>query len=126
MMTYKIAAVTEDGQKISSHFGMAPTYRIFTVADNQILEETQRQKPHHTHHPQHEGHHEGHASNHDDMFAPLADCKVLICGGMGEPAYQRAVAAGLEVVLVGGDIRTAVDTYLSGDLASDMRRVHRH
>lgn len=125
-MTYKIAAVTEDGQKISSHFGMAPTYRIFTVADNQILEETQRQKPHHAHHPQHEGHHEGHASNHDDMFAPLADCKVLICGGMGEPAYQRAVAAGLEVVLVGGDIRTAVDTYLSGDLASDMRRVHRH
>lgn len=125
-MTFKIAAVTEDGKKISSHFGMASTYRIFTVADNQILGETQRPKPHHAHHPQHEGQHEGHAGNHDDMFAPLADCKVLLCGGMGEPAYQRALAAGLEVVLVGGDIRTAVDTYLSGELASDMRRVHRH
>ena len=125
-MTYKIAAVTEDGRKISSHFGMASTYRIFTVADNQILEETQRPKPHHAHHPQHEGQHAGHTGNHDDMFAPLADCKVLLCGGMGEPAYQRALAAGLEVVLAGGDIRTAVDTYLSGELASDMRRVHRH
>lgn len=125
-MTYKIAAVTEDGKKISSHFGMAPAYQVFTVADDQILDETQRQKSHHTHHPEHEGQHQGHGGNHDDMFAPLEDCQVLLCGGMGEPAYQRALDAGLKVVLTGGDIRTAVIAYLKGELASDMRRVHRH
>jgi predicted Fe-Mo cluster-binding NifX family protein len=126
MMTYKIAAVTEDGEKISSHFGMASAYQIFTVVDDQILDETQRPKPHHTHHPQHEGQHDGHSGNHDDMFAPVTDCQVLLCGGMGEPAYQRALAAGLKVVLAGGDIRMTVDAYLKGDLSSDMRRVHRH
>jgi predicted Fe-Mo cluster-binding NifX family protein len=126
MMTYKIAAVTEDGEKISSHFGMASAYQVFTIEDHQILNETQLPKPHHAHHPQNEGHHEGHSGNHDDMFAPVEDCQVLLCGGMGEPAYQRALAAGLKVILVGGEIRTAVDAYLKGELASDMRRVHRH
>lgn len=125
-MRYKIAAVTEDGQRISSHFGMASAYRVYTVVDGQILEEVDLAKPHHTRHPQHEGHHEGHSGSHDDMFAPVSDCRVLLCGGMGEPAYQRAQAAGLEVVLTGGDIRSAVDAYLNGQLVSDSRRVHRH
>jgi predicted Fe-Mo cluster-binding NifX family protein len=60
------------------------------------------------------------------MFAPISDCKVLICGGMGTPAYQKAQAAGLEVVLVGGEMRMAVDAYLLGQLHSDPRRVHQH
>jgi predicted Fe-Mo cluster-binding NifX family protein len=125
-MSYKIAAVTEDNQKLSSHFGMAPAYRVFTVEDGQVLSEETRSKPHHEHHPQ--GNHEGHAGGHghEDMFAPIADCKVLLCGGMGTPAYQKALSAGLEVVLTGGEIQAAVQAYLNGQTASDLRRVHQH
>ena len=122
-MLYKIAAVTEDGKRISSHFGMAPEYRVFTVEDGQIMAEESLAKPHHSQHP--DGSH-GHAHGHEDMFAPIGDCRVLICGGMGTPAYEKAQAAGLEVVLTGGDTQAAVKSYLAGELTSDSRRVHQH
>ncbi len=120
-MIRKIAAVTEDGRTLSSHFGMAPEYLVFSVDGERILTEEQRHKSHHQRHPDHQGSH-GHA----DMFAPIADCQVLLCGGMGTPAYQKALHAGLEVVLTGGEIRTALQAYLEGRLSSDMRRVHQH
>lgn len=121
---YKIAAVTEDGHTLSSHFGMAPAYRVFTIANAQILAEEERLKPHHGQHP----HEHDHASNHghDDMFAPVADCRVLLCGGMGQPAFQKAQQAGLEVILTGGEIHAAVQAYLAGKAQSDPRRIHRH
>lgn len=123
-METKIAAVTDDGQKISSHFGMAPHYRVFTIRDGRIIADESREKPHHQHHPDHGAGHQHHG--HADMFAPLADCQVLLCGGMGTPAYQKAIAAGLQVSLVGGEILPAVQAYLDGSLNSDLRRVHQH
>jgi predicted Fe-Mo cluster-binding NifX family protein len=124
-MMQKIAVVTENGQQISSHFGMAPAYQVFSVEDGKVVAEEQRLKPYHAHHPDHNGAHAGHGL-HEDMFAPIHDCQVVICGGMGTPAYQKALAAGLDVVLTGGDMRTAVDTFLLGQLTSDPRRIHQH
>ncbi len=121
----KIAVVTENGRQISSHFGMAPAYRVYTVEDGRVIDEEERAKPHHTHHPDHGGGHEQRGL-HEDMFAPISDCQILICGGMGTPAYQKAQIAGLQVVLAGGEMRTAVDAYLLGQLNSDPRRVHQH
>lgn len=131
-MDYKVAVVTEDGRKISSHFGRAPFYRVFSVSDDQIVDEEQRSKAYHGQHAHHEQHpdhlerHHEHQALHGNMLAPVDDCRVLICGGMGDPAYQKAREAGLEVVLAGGEIRPAVEAYIRGELESDMRRVHRH
>lgn len=128
-MTKKIAAVTQDGIKMSSHFGMAPHYRVFTVEDGEITGEETRDKPHHSHHPgdhNHSGRHEHGQHGHQDMFDPISDCQVLLCGGMGTPAYRKAQSAGLEVFMVGGEIQEAVQAYLSGMLSSDMRRIHQH
>jgi predicted Fe-Mo cluster-binding NifX family protein len=124
-MMKKIAVVTENGRQVSSHFGMAPLYRVYSVEDGKIVAEQKRPKPHHTHHPDHNAGHEGHGL-HEDMFAPIQDCQVLICGGMGTPAYQKAQEAGLEVVLAGGEMRAAVDAFLLGGLDSDPRRIHQH
>lgn len=122
-MVKKIAAVTQDGNTLSSHFGMAPTYKVYTIEDNQVVSEESRSKPHHSVHPDHQSHgHHGHA----DMFAPIADCQVLLCGGMGTPAYQKAQSAGLEIVMMGGGLDAAVQAYLQGQTANDMRRVHQH
>lgn len=154
-MSLKIAAVTEDGQKLSSHFGMAPSYIVYSVEEGQVVARETRAKPHnsqhghaggghdHAEHAAHiptepldlhpaqpmgpgqgPGHHGGH--QHGRMFAPITDCQVLLCGGMGTPAYAKAQAAGLEVVLTGGSLEQAVEAYLAGTLASDMRRVHSH
>ncbi len=45
---------------------------------------------------------------------------------MGTPALEKAQAAGLEVILTGGDILAGVQAYLAGQLTSDLRRIHRH
>lgn len=138
METIKIAVITEDGEKISSHFGMAPFYKVLTVQDGVVVETAMQDKPHHEHHPDHGDH--GHArlqpigagadghgrDHHDDMFAPVRDCQVLLAGGMGEGAYRRARAAGLKVVFVGGLIEKAAAEYLAGTLVSDERRLHHH
>lgn len=130
-MSYKIAVVTEDGKRISSHFGMAPRYKVFTVDENRIVAEEDREKPHHKRHPDHgtnhgSDHDHSHSPGHTDMFAPLEDCRVLLAGGMGSPAHRKALEVGLEVVLTGGEIRPAVEAYLREELPSDLRRVHQH
>jgi predicted Fe-Mo cluster-binding NifX family protein len=129
MKTLKIAAVTEDGEKLSSHFGMAQLYKVFSVEDGQVTGSVILEKAHHKVHPDHSQHShpagQGH-DHHDDMFAPIHDCQVLLVGGMGQGAYNRAQAARLEVVFVGGTIDQAVQDYLSGKLVSDARRLHVH
>ena len=60
------------------------------------------------------------------MLAPIADCQVLISGGMGEPAFAKARAAELEIFLTGGMIADAVQAYNSGEISSDLRRLHKH
>jgi predicted Fe-Mo cluster-binding NifX family protein len=120
----KIAAVTEDGQTLSSHFGMADQYRFFSVEDDRIVSETRLDKPHHDVHPHHDG--REHTHSHSDMLAPIRNCQVVLCGGMGEGAYLQLSAAGLQVVLTGGPIEQAVQKYLRGELASDTRRLHQH
>jgi predicted Fe-Mo cluster-binding NifX family protein len=135
----KIAIVTDDGETISSHFGRAKYYQIITVEDGQIVDEERIEKPHHTgehhdHDHQHEhdlvqiGEHEQHSGggHSPGKFKLIADCKVLLCGGMGEPAYNRAVQKGHQVFLTGGKIQPAVESYLSGKLESDLRRIHKH
>jgi hypothetical protein len=51
---------------------------------------------------------------------------VLLVGGMGGGAYQKAVNAGLQVVLVSGAIAAAVQKVLDGTATSDDLRVHQH
>ena len=128
-MIRKIAVVTQDQHKVSIHFGMAPYYQVFSIEDGKITAEETRQKPHHEHHPDHNSdqHEHDHGNGHPQkMFAPLADCQVLICGGMGSPAFAKAQAAGLEVILTGGEIQASVQAYLDGKIVSDLLRVHAH
>lgn len=125
-MEIKIAAVTEnDNIDLSSHFGRAPVYLVMTARDGQVVAQEQRPKPHHAAHGAGHGEHE-HSKGHADMFAPVRDCQVLLVGGMGQPAYEKAKASGLEVILTGGRIDAAVQAYLQGELQSDLRRVHTH
>jgi predicted Fe-Mo cluster-binding NifX family protein len=120
----KIAAVTENGKTISNHFGRAPYFTVITVQGNEIVAEERRNK---AFHGQSEGHAQTHDHNlHEDMFTPIVDCDILLCGGMGEPAYQKAIASGLNVILTGGEIDDAIAAYLTDHLASDMRRIHHH
>jgi predicted Fe-Mo cluster-binding NifX family protein len=116
----KIAVTTNDGVSIAAHFGMAEKYKVISIEGGQIIHEEERPKPHHEIHPNLEqaGQH-----NHLDMLTPIRDCQVLLCGGMRDRAYMHATEAGLDVIMVAGNVEEAVRQYLAGTLVSDMRRV---
>ncbi len=134
MSVLRIAIPTEDGERISAHFGQAPRYVVFTVQEGRVVGREERPKAHHHHHGEHEHHHHDHDNGHGHrpgqhfqaMIANIRDCQVVILGGIGQPGYQRLLAAGYEVYLTGGRIEDAVHAYLEGRLSSDPRRVHGH
>jgi predicted Fe-Mo cluster-binding NifX family protein len=112
MSIKKIAAVTDDGLLLSNHFGMATQYLVSETEDGRILNQQTLAKPHHTVHPDHSQPHTHNEQLHEDMFAPIRDCQVLLVGGMGDGAYNKAIANGLEVVLLRGPIPAALQSYL--------------
>ena len=152
----KIAFPSEDGQTISRHLGRAPYFIVATLQDGQPPAFEQRPKPHHGSDHEHSDQqaHDHSAPQaaplHPElqkaapnpetsisvsanpegvhaMFSVIADCQVLVAGGMGEPAYQRALAYGLDVYLTGEwKIEAALAAYQAGQLESDLRRVHAH
>ncbi|GBD92378.1 dinitrogenase iron-molybdenum cofactor [bacterium BMS3Abin04] len=127
----KIAAVTNDGKSISQHFGRSRYYRIVSIEDGEIKNSEirergtghfaqQQQHESHTNHFDAQGRHGfgAEAQNRHSMMAQeIADCDVLIAGGMGAGAYQSFVGAGLNVVLTDQtNIDEAVSKFSKGEL----------
>ncbi len=142
----KVAIVTTDGKTVSQHFGRSPYFKIFTIENAQIVDEQMRERgtghvaqtreneahafAHHGHHGQcSEGHgrgkHEQKAhgygpdadSKHTAMAAEIADCDILVAGGMGRGAYESFSRAGLKVILTDAiNIEDVVKGLLDGSL----------
>jgi predicted Fe-Mo cluster-binding NifX family protein len=135
----KIAVVTDDGVKISPHFGRAPYYVVITIEDGNVVAREQREKAAHG-----RGHDHSHAAGgtitldsqphgfdaaaqetHARMAAAISDCHVLLARGMGMGAYRGLIQAGLEPIIT--DIATideAVAAYLAGTIENHLDRLH--
>ena len=130
----KIAAITEEGTTISQHFGRAPLYVVITVEDSKIInKETRPKAGHHTfaaHHPdlapgERHGYDTGAQVRHTSMVEAIADCQVLIAGGMGWGAYDSLKSHNIEPVVTDVTIiEEAVKLYLEGKLPNLMERLH--
>ncbi len=130
----KIVAITEDGTTISQHFGRAPFYVVVTVEDGKIVNREKRNKTgHHTfaaHHPdlapgEKHGYDAGSEVRHASMAETIADCQVLIAGGMGWGAYESMKSHNIEAVVTDvASIDEAVKLYLEGKLPNLMERLH--
>ncbi|UCH87554.1 MAG: NifB/NifX family molybdenum-iron cluster-binding protein [Dehalococcoidia bacterium] len=131
----KIAAVSEDEVNISQHFGRAPYYVVLTVEGNEIVDsETRPKVGHHTfaahEHPrpgrgQRHGCDAGSQPKHRRMAETIADCDVLIAGGMGQGAYESLKDYGIRPIVTEiGDIREAILRYLEGNLPNLRERLH--
>ncbi len=130
----KIAIVTVDGETVSQHFGRSRYYKIYTIEENDPVDMEMRERGtghfaqgrshvhevHHEHtHPQGQGHGYGSEadSKHASMAREIADCDVLVAGGMGRGAYESFRNAGLEVILTDlQDINDVVNAYVKGEL----------
>ena len=130
----KIAVISEDGNTISQHFGRAPLYVVVTVEDGEIVSKETRDKTgHHSFAGQHQdtapgerhGYGAGAQSRHASMMESIADCQVLIAGGMGWGAYESLKSHNIEGVVTDiADIDEAVKLYLDGKLPNLMERLH--
>jgi len=130
----KIAAITEDGTTISQHFGRAPSYVVVTVEEGKIIsKETREKSGHHTFAAQHQdtapgekhGYGAGAQARHTSMMETIADCQVLIAGGMGWGAYDNLKSSNIEPIVTDiTSIDEAVKLYLEGKLPNLMERLH--
>jgi predicted Fe-Mo cluster-binding NifX family protein len=123
----KIAAITDDGKTVSQHFGRARYFFVVTVEDGKITGHELRDKAgHHTFAP-HEAAGQGHSgphgfdpasrNRHAQMLAGVADCQVILAGGMGRGMDVNLQQAGIRPVLTDiEDIRAAVQSFLEGRL----------
>ena len=130
----KVAVITDDGHEISQHFGRAPYYLVLTIENGKIAHREMRDKLGHTQfggeeHHQEPGH--GHGlgpqahDRHLRMSEAIADCEVLLCGGMGMGAYQSLQARGIRPIVTDmTSIDEAVAAYVNGTLADLIDRLH--
>ncbi len=125
----KIALVTLNGKTISQHFGRSPYYIIYTVKNNEITGQELRRRgtghfaegaqEQHEEHDNSQGHGMGADADrkHASMAQEIADCDVLVAGGMGTGAYNSFTNAGLKVVMTDhADAHEATLAYLKGEL----------
>ncbi|PID85331.1 MAG: dinitrogenase iron-molybdenum cofactor biosynthesis protein [Chloroflexi bacterium] len=131
----KIAAVTDDGQKISAHFGRAKKYAVYTVVEGQVVTQELRDKlGHHdfAHEGDHDHHHEkghGHgrhsAEQHRRMFAAITDCDILLARGMGRGAYTGLEQANIQTIITDiADVETAVTAVIENKITHHPERLH--
>jgi len=131
----KIAVITDDGTKVSQHFGRAPYYIVFTVENGKIIQKERRNKAGHhsfgTHKEEHPSAEQRHGydsaaqARHETMANTISDCQVLIAGGMGWGAYESLKSRGIEVIVTDvTDTDEAVKKYTEGNLINKMERLH--
>lgn len=131
----KIAVITDDGQRISQHFGRARYYKVFTVEDGEIKASEMRDKMGHhdfaghghedENDPRGHGFGAGAAGRHAGMIGAIADCEALIVCGMGRGAYLALQEANIKPVVTEMErIEDAVRAYLDGSIVDHAEWLH--
>lgn len=134
----KIAAITDDGQTISLHFGRAQHYKVYTIEGGEIANrETRSKAGHHdfVHEDDHEhegqndprghGFGQGAARRHERMIGAIMDCDVVLVRGMGRGAYLAMEEAGIKPIVTDiSTIEEAVRAYLDGEIVDHTERLH--
>lgn len=132
----KIALVTDDGTKISHHFGRATHYAVLEIQNGQILQREMREKPNHKHfaHEPHDHEHEhGHRhgfdaasqDRHGQMFEVITDCEAVICRGMGSGAYENMKERGIRPVITDiASVEEAALAYARGEIVDHVEKLH--
>ncbi len=114
----KVAFATDDGTNINRHFGRLRGFVVVTLADGTETARQMLQRPPEADNP-------GGGHNHGALLSPIADCRVLIAGGMGLPMARHVAESGLELMLTSlTSIDEALDHYVAGTLVHEANRAH--
>ena len=135
----KIAAVTDDGKLISSHFGRATKYAVFTVEENKVVSSELLDKVghrdfqqegveghhHHSNDPRGRGYGQHSEEKHRRMFETIADCQIILARGMGRGAHNGFLQAGIQPIITDiAEIEKAVQAVIDGSIEDHPERMH--
>jgi predicted Fe-Mo cluster-binding NifX family protein len=131
----KIAVITDDGQRISQHFGRAPFYLVATIENGQITKREMREKLGHVHfaNEPHEAEVPGQQhgfgpesqNRHARMAQTINDCEAVLCRGMGMGAYESLKGSGIRPVVTDIElIEDAINAYIEGTIEDHIERLH--
>ncbi len=134
----KIAAVSEDGVTISRHFGKAVMYVVIEVEGGEIVNREKRLRTSvglgdcHNYTPSdcQERHGDPRSSvyalaKHFNMADAIADCQIIITGGMGYGAYASLKSRNFEPIITDQpDIDQAIKLLLDGKLENLVNKIH--
>jgi len=134
----KIAAVTDDGQTISPHFGRATKYVVVTIEDGLVVERVTRDKAGHREFHDHDSHHHQHhddergrgfgkhsSEKHRIMFETIMDCDYVLARGMGRGAYQGLEQWKIQPIITDiPDIDSAVQAVINGSIEDHVEKLH--
>jgi predicted Fe-Mo cluster-binding NifX family protein/quercetin dioxygenase-like cupin family protein/DNA-binding XRE family transcriptional regulator len=134
-LTMKIAVITDDGKTISQHFGRAPYYLVLTIEEGKIVNREMRDKLGHNqfsagsnleeHHGADHGMDPGSHNKHVSMAETIADCKAVLCGGMGMGAYESMRHLHIQPVVTDlHDIDAAAQAFIDGKLIDHTELLH--
>jgi predicted Fe-Mo cluster-binding NifX family protein len=116
----KIAVASNDGKKISAHFGRTKGFVIFEIENGEIKSREYRLNTF-TGHARGFSHDdpEHHKYTHPAIIEALKDCKVVISHGMGRRLYDDLTSAGIDVYVTDEtDVDKAIELYLKGELTN--------
>ena len=100
----KKIAVPVQGANVSAHFGHAPQFKIFSVENNDIIDENILENP-------------GHQPGLLPRLLNEAGADLVIASGMGQKAIAIFEKNNIEVVCgAAGKAKAAVSQYLNGNL----------
>ncbi|NMA67490.1 MAG: dinitrogenase iron-molybdenum cofactor [Clostridiaceae bacterium] len=107
-------AVASDNGKVTEHFGHCESFILFDAEKGQVIKSKTVANP---------GHKPGFLPN----FLADGGVNVIISGGMGGGAVEIFNGRNVEVVVgASGDAKTAVESYLKGDLKTTGSVCHEH
>ena len=112
-MKSQIAVATSDGVSLCGHLAKSAAFVVLGVEDGRIVSRNIRNRD------------QGPCGNHKSFVEMLEGCDAVICGGIGQGAFDALSACGIKPVVAAGSfaIDDAAEQYLAGSLATSGERV---
>ncbi len=107
-MIIRIAIATADGVSLSDHLARSAAFVVLDVEDGRVVSRVIRTRD------------SGPCGNHKSFVEMLEGCTAVICGGIGQGAFDSLRAHGIESIVAVGkhSIDEAAGQYLAGTLAT--------
>jgi predicted Fe-Mo cluster-binding NifX family protein len=112
MQSMRIAVATEDRTTVCDHLAHSAAFFVLEIDGGRIIARTVRERS------------SGACGNHATFVELLEGCDAVLCGGIGQGAWDSLTTHGIIPVVAAGkhSIDDAVQLYLAGKLPTTTQR----